>query len=394
MSDLLSELRDLLDRLVEADPRVHGDGESVIEVHRQLTRLEAVATRFAGAFDQGGAWEADGARSPGAWLAARCSLADVVARKRVQVARALPHLPVAEAAWLEGDIGSSAVEQLARARNETTADQLAGDEPELVRYAGVLHPEAFARLMGHWRLAADPDGVEDEGEALHAARRVHLSSSFAGQWFLDGVLKPVGGEVVATALAAVDDELFHSDWAEAREVHGDATTAKNLGRTPAQRRADAMVEVCRRSLSAPEGARAPRPLFTVVVDRPSLGRVCELARSRIPVAPGALVPWLAEADLERVVFAAPDRVLGVGSNRRFFTGADRRAIEVRDGECFHPLCDVPAEDCEVDHVVPFAEGGPTTPDNGRLACGFHNRSRAGATRPERDDAEDDERGPP
>jgi hypothetical protein len=220
---------------------------------------------------------------------------------------------VAERAWLEGDIGSSAVEQLTRARNGTTADQLAADEPELVRYARRLHPRAFARLVGHWRMAADPDGVEDEGEALHAARRVHLSASFAGTWFLDGVLDPVGGEVVATALARVGDELFRADWAAARAEHGDAATADRLGRTPAQRRADAFVELCRRSMSVPAGARAPRPLFTVVLDRPSLGRVCALARSRTPVAPGALVPWLAEADLERVVFDGADRVLAVGA---------------------------------------------------------------------------------
>jgi hypothetical protein len=209
------------------------------------------------------------------------------------------------------------------------------------------------------------------------------------------VLDPVGGEVVATALARVGDELFRADWAAARAEHGDAATADRLGRTPAQRRADAFVELCRRSMSVPAGP-GPRPLFTVVLDRPSLGRGCELARSRTPVAPGALVRWLAEADLERVVFDGADRVLAVGAGRRFFTGADRRAVEVRDGECVHSCCDVPAEDCEVDHVVPFAEGGPTTADNGRLACGFHNRSRPGASRPERSDDEEDEdeRGPP
>jgi hypothetical protein len=394
--DPLEQLCRALDRLVEVDPGALADGQAVVEIHRQLARLEAVATRSSAAFDRTGRWRADGARTPAAWLAARCSLPEATARRRVRRGRELPHLPVAERAWLEGVIGSSAVEQLTRARNGTTADQLAADEPELVRYARRLHPRAFARLVGHWRMAADPDGVEDEGEALHAARRVHLSASFAGTWFLDGVLDPVGGEVVATALARVGDELFRADWAAARAEHGDAATADRLGRTPAQRRADAFVELCRRSMSVPAGARAPRPLFTVVLDRPSLGRVCELARSRTPVAPGALVPWLAEADLERVVFDGADRVLAVGAGRRFFTGADRRAVEVRDGECVHSCCDVPAEDCQVDHVVPFAEGGPTTADNGRLACGFHNRSRPGASRPERSDDEEDEdeRGPP
>jgi hypothetical protein len=133
-----------------------------------------------------------------------------------------------------------------------------------------------------------------------------------------------------------------------------------------------------------------------VDDATFTGRLCELARSGSPVSPGTLVPWLREADVERVVFDGEDRVLGVGARRRFFSGADRRAVEVRDRECASPMCDVPAEDCEVDHVVPFAEGGPTVPDNGRLACGFHNRLRPGASRPTPDAAAGDgsERGPP
>ncbi len=54
-------------------------------------------------------------------------------------------------------------------------------------------------------------------------------------------------------------------------------------------------------------------------------------------------------------------------------GADPSAVS--DGECFHPYCDIPACDCQVDHVVPYAEGGLTVDDNGRPACGFHNRQR-------------------
>ena len=68
-------------------------------------------------------------------------------------------------------------------------------------------------------------------------------------------------------------------------------------------------------------------------------------------------------------------MLEVVERRRFFTGATRRAVEVRDRTCFHPSCDEPAERCQVDHVVPYEAGGPTTTENGRPACGFHNRWR-------------------
>jgi HNH endonuclease len=57
------------------------------------------------------------------------------------------------------------------------------------------------------------------------------------------------------------------------------------------------------------------------------------------------------------------------------TGATRQAILVRDRECFHSFCDLPAEDCEVDHIEPHAAGGFTVEQNGRPACAFHNRAR-------------------
>jgi hypothetical protein len=154
----------------------------------------------------------------------------------------------------------------------------------------------------------------------------------------------------------------------------DANVA-HLGRTAAQRRADALVEMARRAMAAPVDARRPEPLFTVLVGYETFhGRICELADGTV-VAPGMLLPWLDGAKVERIVFDGPSRVIDVGVRRRLFEGATRRVIEVRDRECFHPLCDEPVDQCQADHVLPYAEGGATVQDNGRLACGPHNRLR-------------------
>ena len=59
-----------------------------------------------------------------------------------------------------------------------------------------------------------------------------------------------------------------------------------------------------------------------------------------------------------------------------------RAIELRDRECTHHYCDVPAPSCQVDHIVPFSAGGPTVEENGRLLCAFHNRLRNGRQPPD------------
>jgi hypothetical protein len=83
---------------------------------------------------------------------------------------------------------------------------------------------------------------------------------------------------------------------------------------------------------------------------------------------------LDEALIERVVFDGPSRVIDLGRARRF-TGAVRRALEVRDQHCTHHSCDQPGERCQGDHIQAWTTGGTTTLDNGQLRCGFHNRWR-------------------
>jgi hypothetical protein len=132
---------------------------------------------------------------------------------------------------------------------------------------------------------------------------------------------------------------------------------------------------------------APRPLLTVVVGYDTFtNTLCEL-EDGTPLSPQHLLPLLTETDIERIVFGSPSRVTDVGVRQRFFTGALRRAIEVRDRHCQHPAgCDTPACWCQVDHVIPYTDGGTTTQDNGRLLCGVHNRQR---TNPRtRDDLDD------
>jgi hypothetical protein len=133
--------------------------------------------------------------------------------------------------------------------------------------------------------------------------------------------------------------------------------------------------MARRSASVPDGAEAPRVLLTILAGEGRFASICELADGTV-IAPGDVAPLLERADIERIMFDGPSRVIDVGVRRRFFTGALRRAIEVRDRHCQHPSgCDVPAERCHVDHIRPYAEGGLTTQANGRCYCGFHNRQR-------------------
>ncbi|MCC5951000.1 MAG: DUF222 domain-containing protein [Acidimicrobiia bacterium] len=112
-------------------------------------------------------------------------------------------------------------------------------------------------------------------------------------------------------------------------------------------------------------------------------RIAELANGT-PLTISQLARLLDNADIERCVIAPNSRIIDIGHRTRFFTGATRRAVEIRDRWCTHPTCNEPAHRCHVDHITPWCHGGPTTQDNGRLLCGPHNRARTDhPTRPER-----------
>ena len=60
--DVVGGLVAAVDALCAVEPAVVA-GESLVALHREWERLGAVLTRATAAFDAGGAWAADGARS-------------------------------------------------------------------------------------------------------------------------------------------------------------------------------------------------------------------------------------------------------------------------------------------------------------------------------------------
>ncbi|WP_165164460.1 HNH endonuclease signature motif containing protein [Corynebacterium qintianiae] len=47
-------------------------------------------------------------------------------------------------------------------------------------------------------------------------------------------------------------------------------------------------------------------------------------------------------------------------------------VRARDGTCVFPRCHKPAERCQLDHRIPYGEGGETTPDNLFCLCQHHH----------------------
>ena len=350
------------------------DAESIVALHRQLARLDAVVTMATAAFEAAREWEVDGAQTAAAWVATRCRVPKGVARRTVRVGRALRHLPVCEQAWLAGDLTACHVRTIAAVRRPATEAALARDEHLLVGHARAVGFEAFTKAVAYWDQLADPDGADDDDETRRARRDVYLDRSFAGMWFGRITLDPISGAIVGGELARLERHLFDADWADAKARLGTDPTLSDLARTPGQRRADALVEMATRSRTAPAAGRRPAPLLSVYVGYETLhGRICELADGTV-ISPASLLAWLDQAYIERAVFA-PDGRVEVSHTARLFTGATRRAIELRDRHCTHPYCDKAAVDCQGDHIIAYADHGPTTQDNGTLRCGYHNRLR-------------------
>jgi Domain of unknown function (DUF222) len=369
----LEALVEAIDALVGAGSSF-SDAGSVVVLERELARLECAVSHAVAGFEQWGEWALDGAKTPTAWLATRCHLAKKSARAQLRRGKALSELPSAASAWERGEIGPDHIDALERLSRPATQEALARDEALLVTQATTMPFEPFCAVVAYWEQMADPDGAEEDDMAKRARRDVYLRASVHGMFLGQMTFDPISGTIVSNELVRLEADLFEADWAEAKARLGRDPRLDELSRTSAQRRADAMVEMAIRSGTSPADGRRPAPMFSVTVDYPSLGgRISELAGGQI-VSPGALLPWLDEAEFERVVFA-PGKRVEVSVTSRFFTGATRRAIELRDRHCAHPFCDLPYEQCQIDHIVPYGEGGLTTQDNGRVLCGFHNRLR-------------------
>jgi hypothetical protein len=282
-------------------------------------------------------------------------------------------MPATRAALAAGDISEAHAHRLATLNAPDVAAPFVEAEGFLVGQARSMRWDDFMTATEYWLRCAREDTEPDPDTRDRDHRKVHLSRGLRGTGVLSGELTPVARTIVGTELERREQELFDADWAEARARLGDAATVADLGRTPAQRRHDALVEMAVRSATAPKDGKRPRPLVSVLVGYDRFKDVCELMDGTVvsPVTAGAL---LDEGVIERIVLDGPSRVLDLG-RARSFTGAARRAVEVRDRRCTERGCDTPAGRCQVDHIWRYADGGPTRADNGRLLCDPHNQAR-------------------
>jgi len=148
-------------------------------------------------------------------------------------------------------------------------------------------------------------------------------------------------------------------------------------RSPGQRRADALVEVCQRVLAfgkLPDtGGERPHLVVTVDYDRLRGGLATATLDDGGYLSAGTVRRMACDAGIIPVVLKGAGQVLDIGRDRRLFNGHLRRALVARDKGCAFPACDRPARYCDGHHITHWADGGATALHNAVLLCRFHHR---------------------
>ena len=333
------------------------DGAALREVVSLHDRLDAKVAVAVGGFDRAQLWDLDAAVSMLAWLKQHARMTGPAAARLVKRGRLVTVSDAVAQAWLDGRLSTGQVDVIVANVPEKHVALFVEQEDEIVKTIASLSTKDAQIVMAHWRNCADAlaDGPDDGSDASS----VHLSK-VADRHELSGSFNSTDGHTIAAALSL----------AETKDADGES-------RTPAQRRADAMVAIHQHFLDHQTdlpGTPRRRPHVNVVVHTDPDGQVehaCYLDDGD-PVRREALGRFLCDGAITRVLTDGKSTILDVGTATRVVSVALRLAIAIRDQHCRFPGCDRPPSWCEAHHVIPWEVGGPTNQHNLVLLCSRHH----------------------
>ncbi|MFI8694551.1 HNH endonuclease [Dietzia maris] len=257
----------------------------------------------------------------------------------------------------------------------------------------------------------DSNGIRLRRQEAARTRGVRLHKGVDGMSSVSAILATEEAAVLAEALDQRVKDHKYADAQAAASTQADTANADtaNAGDRAAagevedysiaERRADALMSlVCGDAglagaagragrpgqPGAPGAGVALRPKVTVIATgndaRDAGGARVEFARTG-QAALQALLDMLATSD--GATFEPIDPRIGAADDSRaalqYRPSAQlARRIRLRDGTCRHPGCAIPAEACDLDHVVPFdhadpRRGGHTIEANLAAMCRRHHR---------------------
>ena len=356
--------------------------------------LDAVTVEAVGALDASKEHKATGDFAPAHHLARRCRAKHETMTRLQRAARKLRTMSHTAEAFAAGEITLDHVDVLINANRPKLADLFARDEELLLGYARTRTFDGFNAEVKAWTAIVMPEDAEERAARQDDERSLHLSETFEGQGKLDAWLSKAGYHEAHTELDRHYQRLLEQDWAEARERLGDAATALDLARTPAQRRHDALIEMARSSRAHAGIGPEPDIGTTIVCDHDTyltalarilaklrggdpevfpypLQRRCEWVNGD-PATPEQAV-WASVAGWFDVLALDPNGVpLNYSDRRRFAAGRQRDAAMIAFPTCDQPGCDIRSDHCEIDHLLAWIDGGLTDIINLRPRCKGHN----------------------
>ena len=206
--------------------------------------------------------------------------------------------------------------------------------------------------------------VEHEAEIRRAHRALDKAKGPLGMWRYTMLLDDEGAAIVDNAVEAL------------AKPQPDPETGDHDPRTPAARRADALIDLVRRAVSSPDGV--PRQAKTSLVVTIGLDQLQQASRGAgltldgSPLSIETVRRMACDAQVIPAVLGSHGEVLEQGRAERLFNRAQIRHLWLRDRHCTFPGCTRPATYCDAHHLVHWADGGPTDTNHGALLCQRHH----------------------
>jgi hypothetical protein len=275
---------------------------------------------------------ADGCRTMKEWVAGRLDISPETAYRLTSTAHRLAGAPDLARPLAKGEITFDRAEAMSRVPAGHRADWHFGLDIQGLRRVAARHR----------RMTLSDD------HRSHAASNLTMQPNLdESRWNLWGELDGYSGAVVDKVLTEAADTI---------PALPDGTRP-GLG----YRKAAALTAMCEES--RPSGVTAP--LISVFVDDKGV----EIAGATT-VGPEILDKVACAGSLE-MIRTVDGRPLAVGRRSRVISGRLRRFVLHRDGGCTADGC-TSRYRLEVHHVIPWSEGGPTTPENLTTLCWFHH----------------------
>jgi len=369
LSVAVSILEHMFDYLVAVDPPA--DQSALIERIAELERIKSAAAaaraRAAAALDTARR-AAEAAAGVPAARRGRGVASEIALARRDSPARGSRHLGFAKALVHEMPHTLAALECGALSEWRATL---------IVRESACLDVEDRRTLDAE--LCADPAGLDGMGDARVAAAAKAIAYRLDPRAVVERAVK-AQDERTVTIRPAPDTMTYLTALlpvAQGVSVYAALRREADMrcdGRSRGQVMADTLVErVTGRDAAVP----APIAVNLVLSDETLLGGdsapadisgygPIPAAVARAMVA-GALTDRRSRATLRRL-YAHPrsGALVAMESRARLFPRGLAEFIELRDQRCRTPYCDAPIR--HRDHAQPWAEGGPTTADNGLGSC--------------------------